>query len=349
MNNYFCVLPFFSYENDSASSQNKHCCWLPKGTDIATVRDSIKNQQRAPVCVKCWQLEDQGQQSRRMLENSFLDYKLDQDIEKIQNNCLNQLTEPLVYQIDLGSLCNQACVSCSSFFSTRWAEIDKKMGIVPKRQFKLDLNNININYKHARRISLLGGEPLFDPLTFEILNQLQQAKNTDCFISFVTNGSIHLNADQCQLLESFTDLNFCISVDGVGPVFEYLRWPGKWNKLLENIEQYKKITPNISVSYTISSLNALYYSQTIDWFNHNNLRYNHNVVTFPDWLSLKSMPVVLKQHLRDLPFIGDYCEINGQEISATDYLKQLQLQDSAKNISCQDFLPDFLNLLTDIN
>jgi wyosine [tRNA(Phe)-imidazoG37] synthetase (radical SAM superfamily) len=346
MNNYFCVLPFLSYENGYKSANNIYCCLLPGGTDIVNVQDSMKNQQRAPACAKCWKIEDQGKPSRRMLENSFLDHKLDKNIEDIENDCISAPRSPLLYQITTSNLCNQACVSCNSVASTRWAEIERKMNIVPNKSFNVDLQHIAIDYKHARRISLLGGEPLFDPTTFEILSQLQQAGNTDCFISFVTNGSIELNPAQIQLLESFTDLNFCISIDGIGPVFEYLRWPGKWNQLLDNIEQYKKITSSISVSYTISSLNALYYNQTTEWFDKNNLQYNYNIVTYPDWLSLNSMPVPIKEHLRNCSFINHYCEITGHEISTTEFLKQIQLQDTAKKISIQDYMPELVDLLT---
>lgn len=347
MNNYFCVLPFLSYENGFKSSENTHCCLLPKGTNIKDVQNSIKNHQRASECSKCWKIEDQGKHSRRMLENSFLDYKLDKNIEDIEQECVTSFAvSPLIYQITTGNLCNQACVSCGSGLSTKWAEIEKKMNIVPKKSFNLELQHTPIDYKNAKKISLLGGEPLFDPITFEILNQLQQAGNTDCFISFVTNGSIELNSAQIKLLESFTDLNFCISIDGIGPVFEYLRWPGRWGQLLKNIEQYKTITSNISVSYTISSLNAMYYNETVEWFKSVGLQYNHNVVTYPEWLSLTAMPVPLKQHLRTCSFIGHYCEITGNEISTVEYLERLQSQDLAKRISIQDYLPAVVDLLT---
>lgn len=348
MNNYFCILPFFSYENGYKSDRNTYCCLLPGGTDIVDVQDSIKNQQRASACAKCWKVEDQGKPSRRMLENSLLDYKLDKNIEDIQSDCVNAIAQlpALVYQITTSNLCNQACVSCNSSASTRWAAIERKMNIVPAKSFNLDLQYMNIDYKNAKRISLLGGEPLFDPMTFEILNQLKQSGNTDCFISVVTNGSIYLNQTQIKLLKSFTDLNFCISIDGVGPVFEYLRWPGNWNQLLKNIEQYKEITSNISVSYTISSLNALYYNETVEWFEKNNLQYNHNIVTYPAWLSLNSIPVNIKERLRDCSFMNYYCNTTGQEISSADFLDQIRLQDTAKNISIQDYMPGLLDLLT---
>jgi MoaA/NifB/PqqE/SkfB family radical SAM enzyme len=195
---------------------------------------------------------------------------------------------------------------------------------------------------------LLGGEPLFDPKTFEILQKLIDHNNTSCFISLVTNGSINLNAKQINLLKQFSDLNICISIDGIGPVFEYMRWPAKWSKLLENIEQYKYITKNISVSYTISSLNAMYYNETVKWFQQNDLVHNHNVVSHPNWLSLKNMPIELKQHLKQHnDFITMYCTPTGTEITLETLAQNITKQDRAKNINIRDYMPEMVDIIFD--
>jgi hypothetical protein len=215
------------------------------------------------------------------------------------------------------------------------------MGITPSPQHQLDLSTATINYGSAKRISLLGGEPLFDPKTFNILQKLIDHNNTTCFISLVTNGSINLNTKQVDLLKQFTDLNICISIDGVGPAFEYMRWPAKWSSLLENIEQYKSITKNISVSYTVSSMNAMYYDQTISWFQQNNLPHNHNVVSQPNWLSLANMPMELKQHLKQHSnFITMYCNPTGTEITLETLAQNIVKQDHAKNINIRDYMPE---------
>ena len=78
----------------------------------------------------------------------------------------------------LSNLCNQACVSCQSAFSTKWGEIELRQGIVPKPRHDQDIDAMGIDYAHARRLSLMGGEPLFDPKTFEILQKhLRFCKN----------------------------------------------------------------------------------------------------------------------------------------------------------------------------
>lgn len=339
--NTFCVLPWYSQEFYKNITP---CCLLPNNYDLDLIKQDLLNGIQTPACNKCWKIEAMGQQSRRQQENIFLDYKLDQDIDLIRQDCKEQKHETLLYQITTSNLCNQACVSCDSQLSTKWAQVEQKMGKVPHPPQYFDHHNIN--YSKARKISLLGGEPLFDPRTFEILKKLIDHNNTDCFISLITNGSITLTDQQIELLKQFSDLNICISIDGIGPVFEYMRWPGNWNKLTSNLDQYRSITKNISASYTISSLNAFYYDQTVAWFEQNNLTYNHNIVSQPAWLNLKNMPVKFKQHLVGKKnFISNFCNISGGEISIDAVAYNIKQQDIAKNIKIQNYLPEVWQLI----
>lgn len=339
----FCVLPWYGLNLPSSLP----CCLLPKNTNITQVKQDLLAGIKSPACTTCWQIESSGKKSKRHFENEFLDYKLNRDLDKIQVDCKTKTIDPLVYQIQPSNLCNQACVTCGSFLSSKWAEIERRIGTVPYPTFKIKLSDVDVNYATARRIEFVGGEPFFDPTTFQILDLLIEHNNTDCFISVVTNGSISLSDHQLNVLSKFTDLNICISVDGIGPVFEYLRWPAKWPTLLDNIEKFKKITKNISISYTISSLNVLYYQQTVDWFQSQNLRYNHNIVTYPEWISLSSTPVKIKELLSDNSFASAWVAITGKEISLAKYQQLLTEQDQAKKINIKDYLPEIWEILND--
>jgi hypothetical protein len=339
----FCVLPWYSLELPS----NSPCCLLPKNTDIVQVKKDLLNGVKSPACAKCWKIESSGKKSRRQFENEFLDYKLDRDLDKIQEDCKTKIINPLVYQIQTSNLCNQACVTCNSYFSSKWAEIERRIGTVPHPTFKIKLSEVNVDYATARRIEFVGGEPFFDPTTFEILDLLIEHNNTNCFISVVTNGSISLSDHQLTTLSKFTDLNICISIDGIGPVFEYMRWPARWPSLLDNIEKFKKITKNISISYTISSLNVLYYQQTVDWFHSQNLRYNHNIVTAPEWIGLHNAPVKIKELLHDNSFVSAYAEITGKETDLAKYQHMLEQQDRAKKINIKNYLPEIWKIFND--
>lgn len=337
----FCVLPWYSAELPS----NSPCCLLPKNVNIDQVKFDLLNDIKSDACSTCWKIEATGNQSRRQLENHFLDYKLDQDLSKIKQDCMNNKNTVLLYQLTTSNLCNQACVSCNSTASTKWAELDRKNNITPSKPTELAIELLDIDYRHVRRMSLLGGEPLFDPKTFEILQNLIDHNNRDCFISLVTNGSINLGPAQLELLKKFTDLNICISIDGIGSVFEYMRWPGKWNNLVTNLNHYLDITPNISVSYTISSLNALHYDQTVAWFKQHNLRYNHNIVEYPRWLSVQHMPVEFKELLKHHDFFKPWCSVTGNENSLSMLADNIQQQDIVKKVSIGEYMPEVSDLI----
>jgi hypothetical protein len=343
MSNTFCVLPWYSKE---ISKNITPCCLLPDEYDLEDIKKTLLSGQQHSACQKCWDIEASGHLSRRQQENKFLDYKLDRDLEKIQQDCVDNKSTTLLYQITTSNLCNQACVTCDSSASTKWHELDRKMDVAQILHHSINDFSKEIDYTNAKRIEILGGEPLFDPVSLQLLDQLLANNNRDCFISVVTNGSITLKPAQIHKLKQLNDLNICISIDGIGSVFEYMRWPGKWPKLLENIEQYKSIAKTITVSYTISAVNALYYDQTVEWFDKNNLSYNHNIVTYPDWASLTNMPAPLKNVLSQRNnFVSNFCKINGNETPMSIFSKNLIAQDQVKKINIQDYMPELASLM----
>lgn len=341
----FCVLPWYSKE---ISQTITPCCLLGPGYDLEQIKNDLLSGIQSPSCDRCWKIEASGQQSRRQQENAFLDYKLNRDLSKIQQDCEQGLATTILYQITTSNLCNQACVTCNSMFSSKWAEVERKMGLTPKKLFLIDTEHLDIDYKNAQRIELLGGEPLFDPNTVEIFNQLLKHNNTNCMVSLVTNGSIELSPLLKDLCSQFTNLNICVSIDGIESVFEYMRWPTNWHTVIENLAQYKQVCKNLSVSYTISSVNALYYDQTVAWFEAQQLPYNHNMVYTPSWLSLATAPVQLKQRLiANNNFVSKFSQINSQEQTLDQYWHKLQQQDSAKKISLDKYLPELARVIFD--
>jgi wyosine [tRNA(Phe)-imidazoG37] synthetase (radical SAM superfamily) len=338
----FCVLPWFSKEITEKSLETP-CCLLSDNFNLKQIQFDLLNDIQSTACQKCWDIEQQGNDSRRIQENRFLDYKLDRDIEKIEQDCKDGNSKILMQQITLSNLCNQACVTCGPALSTKWRSLvsNKTIPIV-----KLNLTNNRIDYKDVKRLYILGGEPLYDPLLFDILQLLIDHNNTNCFISFVTNGSVFLSKRQLNMLAQFDNINICISVDGIESRFEYMRWPGKWNRLLENIEQYKEITNNnISISYTVSSVNAIYYDETISWFLKNNLRYNHNIVSKPSWASLSRAPTPIKEKLQKNNFFKSWTDTSGNEIPMSLFFDELQKQDELKHIALKEYMPELYSII----
>jgi hypothetical protein len=342
MNNYFCVLPFYGVEIAHNIPKNIYCCRLPPGTNIKSVQQSIIDQQRSPACSACWKLEDSGLTSERQLHNSAFDFYLDRDIEKIEHDAVSQLHQSQIIKLGTSNLCNGTCVTCGSDASSAWAALENK-AIDYK---KISLEKIeSIDWANIKQLSFVGGEPLLERLNFEILQRLVKLGNVNCFVSIVTNGSVALTTAQFQLLSEFKNLNICLSIDGVGKRFEYLRYPLNWNLLCENLNHFRSITDNISVSAMISNVNVFYYSELIEFFADQKLPYLCKQVEQPRHFSPGNLPDEFKQKVLDhngKNFDQVKSFLNIGSFSPAQFQKsceEIHRQDQLKKINIADYLP----------
>jgi sulfatase maturation enzyme AslB (radical SAM superfamily) len=355
MNKYFCVLPFFGYEFHP-KGYGTHCCLLPQDYDINAVRASMLAQQRPSECGACWRLEDAGLVSDRTLKNAALDFYWDRDINRIEQQVREGQYSPIMIKNITSSTCNSTCVTCDSGASTAWATLERKINIVPQAPRIMTREEIDNNLDYANLVTLnfVGGEPLYEKLNFYILEQLLAHNNARCFITFTTNGSVEISPANQELLKQFKNINIGISIDGTGPVFEYMRFPLKWDQLLHNLEFFRTITDNITASYTTSNLNVLYHNETIAWFQEQNLRYHYNPIINPGHFRPAALPLAVKKEIiarlganADMDFyVGSHSEQDDRDYE--QMIKTVIMQDRAKAISIRDYLPAFCNMLDDL-
>ena len=207
-----------------------------------------------------------------------------------------------------------------------------------------------INFDSATNILFRGGEPFLSDTNFYILEQLIAHNNTNCFVSFVTNTSFNLTSRQIEILDQFPRKNFCFSIDGVGPVFEYMRFPLKWDKMLANLAFCREKNIDVSVSYTVSNVNLLYHDQTVAWLQEQNIPYITNLVTYPKYFSAFNWPKYLVPAVLDQISDPALVQMITSNTQHSDQLfnvakKELAKQDKWKNIKIDDYLPKLADLL----
>ena len=203
-------------------------------------------------------------------------------------------------------------------------------------QTKID----SIDWGGLVMLSFVGGEPLIDKKVFATLEKMIELRNTDCFIDMVTNGSVELTERQIEILSKFNNVQMVLSIDGIEKRFEYMRYPLKWNKLLDNIDLFKELGFSLAISYTVSNVNAMYYNETIDWFNSQGIPHNTNPVTEPLYFSPQCLPVEVKKKI-DVPFINSENHITAHDEQFIKACEELREQDQLKEIDIADYLPEF--------
>jgi organic radical activating enzyme len=342
-------MPFFGMEYYSKSDRVQACCLLPPKIDIEKVKAEMLDGKRPRECNACWNLEDQNIRSDRQTKNDMMDFYSNRDINLIEEDCKKGNYSKQIIKIPTSDLCNSTCLTCSPLASSAWASL--KMS--PQKKYIISEEKLyDLDYPNLKTLSFVGGEPLYEKKNFEILQKLIDNKNTNCFISLVTNGSVELTDTQLEILAKFKNINFCVSIDGIESVFEYMRFPLKWDILTKNLEFYKSISPLVSVSYTISNVNIMYYSDTIDWFNKQNLEYNHNIVSFPNYFCPSNLKQTQKikilehnpNYINELSNILDMNKYFDNKLYYK-FIQEIHTQDILKNISINNYLPEFAKLL----
>ena len=349
----FCVLPWFGREINW-DQREKHCCLLPEKYNIEEIKKQMLDGQKPKECQKCWSLEEQNLQSDRQLKNSALDCYWNRDLQFIKKDAEQGKNSILMLKLFTSYTCNATCVSCGAKHSSSWSQLNHRMNpsipIRPTKFVDIDLIKQKVNFAELKMLSLIGGEPLYEKKNFELLEHLLDLGNDTVFLSMVTNGSVALNDHRKKLLSKFKNVNFCISIDGTGPVFEYLRFPLKWQDLLDNLKFFRQVTDNISSSYTLSNLNLMYHNQTVEWFNQNKIPFNNNPIYYPAWLQPRALPQSIKQYLKEVLSESDFNTYIGTEHTDIDQrnweecLLQINKQDTAKNIKWQEYLPKLAEL-----
>lgn len=190
--------------------------------------------------------------------------------------------DPSDLQIDLGNLCNSACIMCVPQASSRLTQDYIKLSRtstlfaepVPFKNwvddqasfgsFLLDLDTIAANLKY---LHLLGGETLYNQAFYKICDKLISSKQSSTIIlGTTTNGTIY-NTELETIIPKFKEFHLGISIESVTPLNDYIRYPSSVDTILENISRFIKlretcpglyltlrITPNLFSIYDIDQL-----------------------------------------------------------------------------------------------
>lgn len=232
-------------------------------TYLSTLREQFDQGQKPAACNRCWQAENLGHKSRRQSAIEFFD--LD-----------NADTEVRLEGLDHSATwaCNMACIMCSPHNSSLWAKeksydanslksIGRKFQKDNKILSKLDLSGI-------KKIHFNGGEPFLNLGQIDLLTQLDKydvLKNV--FISYNTNGSIFPDTKVIEHWERSRLVKLFFSIDATGSAFEYIRWPGNWISVSENIQKMRDSLPGnvmFGVNVTVGNYNLLELKDLWNWF-----------------------------------------------------------------------------------
>lgn len=277
----WCILPFNSI-SIAANGDLRACCNAVNGglgvnvnklsvdeilnnKPIINLRKEFLKDNRTSYCNRCWQQEDEGSESFRVMSNqkTYGEPLNVRPIDKIPFSNIQYL------DITVGNKCNLACRMCEPSSSSLLAKQHRELGIESLKndviEFSTETKNKIIEIiersNNLSTIFLLGGEPLVADFAKEIVQYLiDTGKSKNITLEYNTNLQIDIEKN-LEEWSKFKQINLQASIDGCHDTYEYIRWPGSWNKISKNlkrvteyIKEYKNVYPSIAT--TVQNLNV---------------------------------------------------------------------------------------------
>jgi sulfatase maturation enzyme AslB (radical SAM superfamily) len=198
----------------------------------------------------------------------------------------------------LDNVCNSACLTCNEQLST-------KIGSLTNKKY-IKINNANkfweLSQERIIHLDINGGEP-------------SHSKNYKYLLANLPKNvkSVRLNTNCSKVLEELLPLakqgvhvTVTVSLDGIGAVHDFVRWPIKWDKFYKNLMIYKSMPVKLNLWTTVSVLNVDDLPNIIAFANDHDIDHSYAYLTIPHELAVEN-----KDTPESLAYIQEQKRIRG--------------------------------------
>tara|TARA_Y100000004_G_scaffold113787_1_gene127801 strand:+ start:2949 stop:4142 length:1194 start_codon:yes stop_codon:yes gene_type:complete len=321
---------------------------------MTKVRDAFRKGDKdflSDMCKQCIKSEEYGLQSPRTVSlekfNNEFKHKKSELERIIEEDCEPTFFEsPMLISLG-GNLCNLKCGMCHDFVSSARKAESMKLGEIEKSSALLVPEHCDEFYKdldfiidNSLEFELPQAEPLLVEYNYEILKRLKEG----CKLKVVTNGTI--NTDRFISLAKHLDATVNISIEGGKDVNTYIRYPSKWETIIEN---YDKLDKHFDVSFisTINSLNIGKFTQLKKDIGHRKWNQGSVIVNNRPY-TLSAIPNDVKEiYLNDcyefgMPELISYLEDSVyDEKVMTELMQHCKRRDTLRGTYLPDVFPEW--------
>lgn len=248
-------------------------------------RAMMLNKQRPPECNFCWNVEDSGHISDRIINsaNDMLQF------ETIRNLKPTDDYNPSFIEVNFGNVCNFMCGYCTPTVSNSWINDIRTNGRFPitSKQYDIDFIHNREYYesdddsnpyvqafwrwwptliKDLQTLRITGGEPMLNQNTWQLLDRLEiePAPHLTLLINSnlgVKPALIEKLSERVRTLltkRAIKDYRMHVSLDTWGKPAEYIRWGldcELWEQNFKTImNNFKDINASVEIMVTYNNL-----------------------------------------------------------------------------------------------
>ena len=371
----FCVLPWISIEASPIGTV-RPCCLaddelvdntgekfqlnsaafadIQNSNSMRNLRQQFLAGQKPQTCRKCWMEERAGRKSKRMHTLDRLKHMGVSDEWTLD-------AKPLMFlDLKLGNICNLKCRICGSWSSSQFAaeEVadappeEKKQtfayqmlraGAWPQEnpQFWSEIDRVLTDIRY---IEFTGGEPFMIREHFDMLQGIvSRGIAHQVEIHYNTNGT-QWPEGAAEIWRHFKTVEIALSIDDLGPRFEYQRSNAVWSEVEGNVERFRALRdthPNIQLQCcsTVNIFNVRYIDQLARWIVEQKFDFVYWNIMHDAWyFSIATLPDTAKQqieqHLRaaDVPAVyaeefDKIIDFMNRGASTDGFMTRMKIQD----------------------
>ena len=371
------------------------------------IRLAQSKDERHPMCKVCWDRDDANKNNNST--NSLRYYRTFIQLKNVDNAISMEKAEfmmgedgsisniPLSLDLRFTNVCNMQCIMCDSKYSNQWFKDellvngrdyisydDKKYKIFEiDGVFKSEMpvwhdsdewwNQFELIKGQIRHLYITGGEPFIVKSHDILLDKLIDAglaKNI--ILEYDTNLTV-INDKIINRLKKFKKVVLSVSCDDVEEQFELIRYPGKFNILLENLDKLRQKNLKIRHLSTCVGIYSLYspirlnnYFRKMginDLFDGNQLDFSFrflknpvgtNIALLPRHLKLKMIDVYQNSNLPNkwknylIGYLENNLDTYSEELcikSVNDHIIYLDKLDSIRGTNWKKTFPEIVELL----
>lgn len=275
------------------------------------IRKTMMEGKWHPECLRCQTETEAGMNSRQQYEQTIWidsgEYSWEELLQHTQQDGtidINKI-DCGFYDLRFGNLCNLKCRMCGPTDSSMWYEDRVKLfgtefkdshGIVKliknaKGKYEPENNVYNwhesdhyweqmyANISEIRKLYIVGGEPLMIDRHYEFLQKCIDGGYANKITVEYNTNLTNIPQRAWDIWKHFQSINIGASIDGVGDINYYMRYPSNFDKLHENLKKFATASGNFRVwiAATINVFNALHLPDFMEWIILNKIsRVNDN-------------------------------------------------------------------------
>ena len=275
------------------------------GPKMKQMRLNMLSNKKSRECVKCYDQEQSGFFSLRLSSNKHFGH----NIGMTENTKPDGTADFVIkyWDIRFSNLCNMACRSCGTWFSSNWYEDHKKLTGAPPNHAKImkagrsgnDIwDQLLEQFDHVEQFYFAGGEPIIMEEHLRILKELDRRKMYHVRLIYNTNFSkSHFKGtDIFELWNKFDSVAIGASLDAEGSRAELMRKGTVWDDIVANRKRMLEVCPQVDfyISATVGLSNCLHVLDFHkNWVEQGLIKpqdFNFNLLQYPLWQRMDLLP-----------------------------------------------------------